>query len=181
MPTDPFVSSTLDEQPRHEQNLQPGVSLPAARPWRAARAGDLAPGQPEGTLLGSPGPNIGYAVGLVDRAATSMTLADHEHRDDAEAVAAELAMRRAACFGRAPVAVDVQVAFALLGYDDRADGEFATWRGRVVGGASHDYTRRRAVVDAVPEEMLALTPDGARSEAAETQRMMREALDFAST
>jgi len=179
MPTDPFVVSTLDEKPRHAQNLQAGVSLPAARPWRAARPGDLAAGQPEGTLLGSPGPNVGYALGLVDRAAASMTLAEHEHRDDATAVTAELAMRRAARFGRAPVVADARVAIELLGYDGSADRDFADWRARVIQGAGHEYTRRRAVVDAVPEEALA--PSDVAAHVAETRRVMRETLTTPST
>jgi len=181
MPTDPFVPSTLDEQPRHDQNLQPGVSLPAARSWRATRPGDLTPGQPEGTLLGSPGPNVGYALALVDRAEGTMTLADHEDRDDAAAVAAALAMRRAALAGRAPIGADVRFAFEILGYDGTSDREFADWRARTVQGASHDYTRRRVIVDAVPEETLELAPGDVAAHAAEVRRLMRDALSVPST
>ena len=67
MPTDPFVSPELTDLPRQETNLAPGVHLPAAKGWRADRPGDLVAGQPTGTLLGRPGPNVGYALTLADR------------------------------------------------------------------------------------------------------------------
>src|SRR5438270_6939806 len=102
MPTDPFVSPELEDQPRQEPNLAPGVHLPAANAWKADRPGDLVAGQPTGDLLGRPGPNVGYAVLLVERLRDSVELAPHEHLDDALAVVAELAMKRAASFGRGP-------------------------------------------------------------------------------
>ena len=67
MPTDPFVAPTVDEEPRQEPNLAPGVQMPPAHAWRADRPGDLVGGQPEGALFGSPGPNIGYALTLAER------------------------------------------------------------------------------------------------------------------
>jgi len=150
--TDPFVPETLDTEPRQLPNLPPGVHLPPASPWRATRPGDLAGGQPHGVLLGSPGPDVGYARLLVERRRDRMALAPGEHRHDAEAVVAELAMRRAASFGRAPVLADVDIALELLGYSGDAPG----WRSRLVDEAAHDYARRRRVVDAVPIEVLRL-------------------------
>src|SRR2546421_9636846 len=109
MPTDPFVPSELEDRPRQEPNLAPGVQLPAAKGWRADRPGDLVAGQPTGTLLGRPGPNVGYAVTLAGRLRDKVRIADHESLDDALAVIAELAMKRAASFGRAPTMADVEV------------------------------------------------------------------------
>ena len=125
MPTDPFVSPELDDQPRQETNLAPGVHLPAARAWRADRPGDLVAGQPTGSLLGRPGPNVGYAYTLAQRARDRLRLGPFEHADDAVAVIAEIAGKRAALFGRAPVIGDVDLVVALLGYDASATASSA--------------------------------------------------------
>lgn len=155
MPTDPFVAPDLDDRPRQQQNLPPGLGYPPARSWRANRPGDLDASQPGGTLRGRPGPNVGYAYTLAERARDRFKLGPHEHLDDAISVVAEIAMKRAAAFGRAPVIGDVELAMALLGYDGSADDAFAAWRARVVHGAAHDYPTRRAIVDSVPDSLLA--------------------------
>jgi hypothetical protein len=159
VPTDPYVPERLEDQPRQLPNLAPGVKIPPAKAWRPDRPGDLPVGQPHGKLLGDPGPNIGYALTLAERARGRMTPAPHEHTDDAVAVVAEIAMRRAASYGRAPVMTDVDVAMTLLGYQGEAPPEFVAWRTRAVRGAHHDYAARRRIVDAVPLDALRLRPD----------------------
>jgi hypothetical protein len=158
VPTDPFVSPTLDDAPRQDRNLAPGVDLPAADPWVADRPGELHGPQPTGPMLGVPGPNIGYALSLVSRLRDRFTRAPHEHAEDAAAVVAELAMRRAASFGRAPVLADVEVAGQILGYFGGADDAMVRWRTRAVREASHSYRARRALCDAVPIDVLRLAP-----------------------
>jgi len=152
--TDPFVAARIDEVPRQDQNLAPGVHYPASRPWRPDRPGDLTTGQPTGDLLGRPGPNIGYALTLVSRANDRIALAPHEHGPDARAVIGELAMKRAASFGRAPVMADVDVAMLVLGYQGGVDPDFAKWRVQAVAGAHEDYVRRRRICDAVDLDTL---------------------------
>ena len=158
MPTDPFVAPGLDDHPRQEPNLAPGVHLPAAQAWKADRAGDLVAGQPTGNLLGRPGPNVGYAVTLAARLRDSVQLAPHEHQADALAIISELGMKRAASFGRGPVLADVETAATLLGYQGECDDSFAAWRRDVSHGADHEYGVRRALVDAVPDAVLRLPP-----------------------
>jgi hypothetical protein len=158
MPTDPFVAPELEDRPRQEPNLAPGVHLPAAHGWRADRPGDLVAGQPQGDLLGRPGPNVGYAMLLAGRLRGNIQLAPHEHEADALAVIAELAMKRAASYGRAPTMPDVNIAAALLGYQGEVDDTFAAWRCEAVHGADHEYGVRRAFVDAVPDAVLRLPP-----------------------
>ncbi len=158
MPTDPFVAPELDDRPRQETNLAPGVHLPAANAWKADRPGDLVAGQPTGDLLGRPGPNVGYAVTLAGRLRDSVQLAPHEHVADALAVIAELAMKRAASYGRAPTLADVEIAATLLGYQGEVDAAFAAWRGETAHGADHEYGVRRSLVDAVPDAFLRLRP-----------------------
>lgn len=155
MPTDPFVSSDTRTAPRNEPTLAPGVVLPPSREWRTDRPGDLADGvQPRGALFGSPGPNVGYALRLVHRASADFQLAPGEHREDAEAVVAAVAMKRAASFGRGPVMADVERAASLLGYRGGADAETVAKRADAVAGAHHEYARCRQVADQVDIEVL---------------------------
>src|SRR5262249_58709872 len=113
---DPCVPERVEDEPRQEPNLPPGVKMPPARSWVANRPGDIPAGWPSGKLLGSPGPNVGYALTLANRARDRIVLASHEHAEDAIAVVAEIAMRRAALFGRAPVMPDVEFGMQILGY-----------------------------------------------------------------
>jgi hypothetical protein len=124
----------------------------------ANRPGDLPAGWPSGKLLGSPGPNVGYALTLANRARDRFVLAPHEHPDDAIAVVAEIAMRRAALFGRAPVMPDVEFGMRIMGYGGDAAVDFVEWRVRAVQGTHHDYSERRALVDAIPVDVLHLVP-----------------------
>ena len=88
-----------------------------------------------------------------------LTLAPHEASEDAVAVVAELAMKRAASFGRAPVLPDVEIAASLLGYLGDVDPDVRRVAGRTaVHGADHEYGVRRAIVDAVPDEVLRMPP-----------------------
>ena len=159
MPTDPFVAPDLDDRPRQQQNLPPGLGYPPARPWRADRPGDrtamaVGTANPEGALRGRPGPNVGYAYTLAQRVRDRFQLAAHEQSEDAVSVVAEVAMKRAALFGRAPVIGDIELAMALLGYDGSADASFSSWRARAVHDAAHHYPARRAIVDSVPDDLL---------------------------
>jgi hypothetical protein len=172
VPTDPFVPERLEDEPRQEPNLPPGVKMPPARSWVANRPGDIPAGWPSGKLLGSPGPNVGYALTLANRARDRFALAPHEHPEDAIAVVAEIAMRRAALFGRAPVMPDVEFGMRIMGYTGDATSDFVTWRTRAVTGARHDYYERRGLVDAIPVDILRLVP----SALAEHLREARDAL-----
>ena len=156
MPTDPFVPADPNARPRQQQNLPPGLALPAANDWRSDRPGDLGPDQPAGALFGRPGPNVGYAYTLAQRAKDRLRLGPFEHADDVVAVLAEVAGKRAAQFGRAPVIGDVDLAIAVLGYDGSANEAFVKVRSALVHEAGHSYRRRRGLVDAVPDALLRL-------------------------
>jgi hypothetical protein len=175
MPTDPFVADRLDDVPRQLQNLSPGVTLPPARGWRADRPGDLVDGvQPRGALLGSPGPNIGYALLLTRRVADTFDRSPLEHAEDVEAVVAALAMKRAASFGRAPVAADIECGALVLGYVGSPSPDFVELRAEAVDDAHHDYEAVRTICDAVPLEMLRLAPGALASRAGELQAALLE-------
>jgi hypothetical protein len=163
VPTDPFVAPDLDDRPRQQQNLPPGLGYPPARSWRGDRPGDrtameVGTATPEGALRGRPGPNVGYGYTLAERARDGLKLAPHEHAPDAVCVVAEVAMKRAAAFGRAPVKGDIDLAIEILGYDGSVDARFGAWRTRAVHDAAHHYPVRRAIVDSVPDSLLRAGP-----------------------
>jgi len=176
VPTDPFVPERLEDEPRQEPNLDPGVKMPPARAWFADRPGDLSGGQPTGTLLGSPGPNVGYALTLAERVRDRLALAPHEHADDALDVVAEVAMRRAALLGRAPVMPDIEFGMNILGYRGVADPDFVAWRVRAVQGAHHNYSERRSLVDAIPVDVLRLVPTALPAHLDEARQALRSGL-----
>ena len=122
MPTDPFVPSELDDRPRQQQNLAPGVHMPPAHgvAGRPARRPRRRPAH-AATLLGTPGP---------ERRATRSTLAGRLTRPRSGSSRTSTPttrsrsspswrMKRAASFGRAPTMPDVDVAVELLGYAGR--------------------------------------------------------------
>jgi hypothetical protein len=173
---DPFVAPTLDDVPRQEPNLAPGVHMPAARPWVPDRPGDVvASGQPHGVLLGDPGPNIGYALTLAQRLHDRVQLAPTEQLEDAVAVIGELAMKRAASYGRAPVMADLECAALILGYLGGCDPDDALWRERAIADAEHDYPTRRAICDAVAVADLRYPLETIRARALEVRRQLRAA------
>jgi hypothetical protein len=176
MPTDPFVSPDPADRPRQQQNLPPGIALPPANRWSPDRPGDLGPGQPEGRLFGVPGPNVGYAYTLAERAKDRLQLGEHEHVDDVVPVVAEIAGKRAALFGRAPVIGDIDVAVAILGYDGSAADDFVELRTHLVREAGHDYSRRRSVVDAVPDRLVRLNQTDVREHVEEWRKQTRTKL-----
>lgn len=154
MPVDPFVPSGLPDKPRQQQNMPAGVINPPSKSWRATRPGDLPNGQPRGPLFGDPGPSIGFARTMVLRIRDRFDLAPEDHFADAAAVVAELAMKRASSFGRAPIRADVERGMLVMGFDDGVSDEVRAWRSHVIHNADHDYLRRRTVVDSVPVEWL---------------------------
>jgi hypothetical protein len=176
MAADPYVSPELEDVPRQAQNLAPGVSMPAARPWVADRPGDdVFYGQPRGRLFGTPGPNIGYARLLARRLEDRVALAPGERLDDALAVTSEVAMKRAASFGRAPVITDLEVAATILGFLGGCDPDDAVWRARAVLDAAHDYEVRRAICDAVDLDGLRLHPSALRARVMDLRAQQRAA------
>lgn len=158
MPTDPYVPTPLDEKPRQKQNFAAGVSMPPARGWRADRPGDDVAQMPRGPLTGSPGPSVGFALTLAERSRDRLRLEPAEHGDDAVAVVAELAMKRASTFGRAPTTVDIDVASELLGFFGPAPADVKPWRPSVIRGAHHEYVVRRRIVDAIDDSVLRRSP-----------------------
>ena len=131
------------------------------QPWLADRPAELAEGQPMGPGLGVPGPDQGYALRLARRFESDLLLGSGEHAADAVAGCVGVALKRAACFGRAPVAADLEVAFRVFGFLPPAPGEaLVAWRKELFAGVSHShhYAEARRLVDLVPEAVLRMPP-----------------------
>ncbi len=129
--------------------------------WEADRPGDIEGGQPQGTRLGSIGPDQGYAFRLVRHIEDQLRLGS-VRRDDAVAGCVAIAMKRSASFGRAPVVHDLTAAFTVFGFfDDNPPAELVSLRERLFAEvrSSHHYSERRDLVDLVPEHVLRQTPD----------------------
>lgn len=137
-----------------------GEQLPSDS-WRAERPADLTTFQPRGPGFGNPGPDQGFGLKLARRFADRLRLQPGEHADDVVAGALLIGLKRAALFGRAPVSHDFDLAYRLFGCLDDAPAEVAAWRRALFAGAAHDYWAQRRVVDAVPDEVLRMTPDDA--------------------
>ena len=147
-----YVPTPLSEQPRES------LRLPPPRPWMADRPADLQRGQPVGPKLGVPGPDQGYLLKLAENFEDRVQVAEGEHVEDAIAGCAAVAMRRAALFGRAPVAHDLELALRLWGFLGDAPDDLVEFRRQLFPGAAHHYWDQRAVTDLVPDETLKLTP-----------------------
>ena len=125
--------------------------------WTADRPGELGPGQPRGARLGSPGPDPGFAFTIAEGLRDRLRLAEGEHADDAIAGAVAVALKRSSLFGRAPVVHDVTVGLTIWGFlDEDPAPELVELRQSLFPEVAHPhhYANRRAIADAVPEEVL---------------------------
>lgn len=127
------------------------------QPWLADRPGELTEGQPMGAGLGVPGPDQGYALRLARRFEDQLQLQSGEALEDVIIGCVGVALKRAASFGRAPVAADLDVAFRLFGYlTPNPMSSLVAWRKKLFAGVSHPhhYAEARRLVDLVSEEIL---------------------------
>lgn len=152
VPTDPMQEVRAYESPPRRPDT-----------WRADRPADFADDhrQPTGDLLGSPGPDQGYALRLARVIEPELQLADGEHVKDAVAGIVAVGLKRASVFGRAPVIHDLRVAATIFGFlDATPDPELVARRHRILEEVSHfhHYMLLRRVVDMVPAEVLRQTP-----------------------
>jgi hypothetical protein len=149
-----------------EDEVRPTRRLGPAPTWVPRRPAELVqerPGVFERPLAGrgSPGPDQGYALRLAERVAGRLVLEEGEQLDDVLAGGLALAMRRAALFGRAPVAGDLEVAFGLFGFFGRAPEALVAMRKERFFGVSHDEWRRRRLANDVSEDDLRRSPSDA--------------------
>jgi hypothetical protein len=84
--------------------------------------------RPRTPRSGRPGPDGGYGFLLAHCLETHLVLGAHDRPEDARWAVATIGVRRAGLAGRAPLAPDVQVGRAVLGYDGDASEALVEWR-----------------------------------------------------
>jgi len=155
--------------------VRPAYRLRTPRDWRAGRVADLhGPETPRGRELGVPGPDQGYAFLLAHTLfEDKLELTDGITAEDALVACAEVASRRAALFGRAPVAKDIELALVLFGFLGGAPADLVAWRAPLFQAAAHHYNQQRNIVGVVAEEALRLSPDGIRARLSDWRSMLK--------
>ncbi len=113
-----------------------------------------------GRLFGSPGPDQGYVLHLVDGYKEKLVLRNGEAMADVVTALVVVALKRASVFGRAPMKSDIDFAIALLRFSQGIDDNFAEVRKRLITGVTHDYVAQRELADLFSEDLLKLTPQG---------------------
>lgn len=148
--------------------------LPVPDAWRPDRPAELLGNtHPTGDRLGTPGPDQGYALKLARLFEGRLVLAPGEHHADAVAGCVAVAMKRAALFGRAPVVYDLDLAFALWGFQEGAPADLVAFRTPLFQAAAHHYWDQRGIVDRVPSETLRLSPAQVRERLSSWRDLVR--------
>ena len=144
--------------------VRPSYRLGTPRDWRAGRVADLrGPEQLRGAELGVPGPDQGYALLLAHtQFEDRLELSPGITAEDALVACAAVGSRRAALFGRAPVAKDIELALVLFGFLGGTPDDLVAWRAPLFQAAAHHYQQLRTIVGAVSEDTLRLTPTEVR-------------------
>lgn len=145
VPTKPVATQHYASPPRRD------------RTWNADRPGDVfTDGQPKGELIGSQGPDQGFAIKLARSFEDQLVLTDGEHANDVIAGCVAVGLKRASAFGRAPTVHDIRCALHVFGYLDKAEPELVELRQKLFEEVAHPhhYTERREIVDAVPTDFL---------------------------
>ena len=146
----------------------PSYSSPDVVPqhWGPNRPADLLSGQPVGGPLGYQGPDQGYALKLTGLFDDRIVLSAADERNgvsraDVHGGCVQVALKRAALFGRAPVVYDLEVAYCGWGWlDESPSADLVELRGKYFGGVAdpHHYTQSRHLVATVADQALLLTP-----------------------
>jgi hypothetical protein len=135
-----------------------GERIPPVKPGGFDRPGMLHHGQPTGPRLGVNGPDQGYALKLARNIRPRLVLAPHEHEEDVVIGCVEVAMRRAAHYGRAPVGPDLELAFSVFGFLAKAPDDLVAYRRPLFEGADHRYNTRLDIGGLVPAATLQMKP-----------------------
>jgi hypothetical protein len=151
------------------EDLPRPVPHPAAPGrWAPSRPGDAtSPAEvPWGGAFGTPGPDTGYALRLLE--SREWALQPGEDRHDVEAAVAALMSARASRFGRAPVASDAEVAEVVLGVrsedlDDETAAALTQRRARLLPGIAHRAAALRALVASLDLDVLVADPSEVRA------------------
>jgi hypothetical protein len=155
--------------------VRPSYRLGTPRDWRAGRVADLhGPEAVRGRELGVPGPDQGYALLLAHKLFEErIELTPGITAEDALVGCAAVGSRRAALYGRAPVAKDIELALAIFGFLGGAPSDLVEWRAPMFCAAAHHYNQQRDIVGTVPQETLRLTPAEVKGRISEWRSLLQ--------
>jgi hypothetical protein len=148
--------------------VRPARHLHVPGPWMPTRPAELrTPRRQPRPAEGTPGPDSGFALRLAHRFEHDLKLGEGESVHDVVLGVALIASKRAALYGRAPSVYDVRHALNLWCFlDEDVPPELRQARRAAFSALSHDYVAQRELVDAVPDDVLRLSPDEARGRGA---------------
>lgn len=153
MAQQPNVELDASDRPRAVPSPDP------ARRWRPSdRPGVItAPDQvPHGEGFGTPGPDTGWALTLIDRADIA------QRSKGLDKVLSALMGARASSFGRAPTLEDLEVALTLCGIGEALPEHLAERRARWVEATSHEKPPGRMALAEVGIDLLRAKPSAVR-------------------
>lgn len=151
--------------------IRPARRLETPDRWEQDRPAELISLRPPtGPRFGATGPDLGFGLKLAKRVSERAILAPGEHAEDVVSGCFASGCRRSSYFHRAPTVYDMEWAFTLWGFMGGAPAELVQWRKGVFAGASHDYSRQRAIVDLVPDSAIRLSPRDVRGALADWRR-----------
>jgi hypothetical protein len=144
--------------------VRPARHLHVPGSWTPSRPAEVrTPRRQTRPSEGTPGPDSGFALRLAHRFGHDLELGEGETEHDVVLGVALIASKRAAIYGRAPSVYDVRHALMLWCFlDDDAPAELLQKRRAAFSAVSHDYVAQRELVDAVPDDVLRLSPEEAR-------------------
>lgn len=162
MAVDPFITAPRESRPR------PATQMPPAKSWWATRPGDLEAHQPQGGAFGWQGPDQGYALSLANLFEKQAVLAPGEKWPEVAYGTVGVACRRASLGGRAPIKDDLEVGFLVWGFlpagiPPASIESLVAKRKALFADVMHDVSAQRRIVEAVPDDVLRLTPDEVRA------------------
>jgi len=154
--------------------VRPAYRMRTPEDWRQGRVDKRRnPEMEKGREMGTPGPDQGYAMLLADEIfAERVETSDGVRVEDALAGCVVVASARAALYGRAPVAKDVELALTLFGFLGGAPADLVAWRTPRFQAVAHHYHDQRKIADAVPESTLRLTPAAVRATLADWRSLI---------
>lgn len=132
--------------------------VPPPRRWTATRPAEIVGMQPDGPMLGTPGPDAGYAFLLFERLRKRLVPVSGENPADIKIAITATALRRASHFGRGPTNGDLEWATSYWGMfepdSSPPSGLDQHDRAALFAGCAHDFTLQRRIAQHAADDSL---------------------------
>ena len=140
--------------------VRPAYRLRVPSIWTQSRPSEVrGTSQPEGRLLGKPGPDQGFALKLARRFEARLVLAEGDSAEDAIAGVHRGGHAPLCPVRTGPGRLRPRVRLHPVGLPRGRPGDLVEARSPLFRSAAHHYQAQRAIADSVNEETLRMTPD----------------------